>query len=356
MRVARARSWSAADGRAVASTASPTDDDASKLVDVFERNSVTFVSVTQSFCTMTSMGRLTLNILLSFAQFERELAGDRIRDKFAASRRKGIFMAATRRSAMMSGTASCGKPGRGRADPPDLPALPRPRLRAAADPGAQRPGSAHQVLDHAGTFREGRPFDKGTLYKILRNRTYLGEAVHKGQSYPGEHVPIVDRATWDQLHGVLASNARRRANEARADRSANGFPNGMCLSADGRRLYVVESSPPLISTLEIRDDGSAGERTVVVELPRQVPDGVALDQNGELYIAMYNPNIIYQYKANGELVTLYDDWEQLKLVAPTNIAFGGVDLSTLIIASLCGWFIHTARMAVPGLPLRYPKL
>jgi site-specific DNA recombinase len=80
---------------------------------VLERNSVTFVSVTQSFCTTTSMGRLTLNILLSFAQFERELAGERIRDKFAASRRKGIFMgghppswAVTRRSAMTSGTAS----------------------------------------------------------------------------------------------------------------------------------------------------------------------------------------------------------------------------------------------------------
>jgi gluconolactonase len=140
------------------------------------------------------------------------------------------------------------------------------------------------------------------------------------------------------------------------DRSANGFTNGMCLSADGKALYVVESSPPLISRLEIRADGSAGERTVVVELPRQVPDGVALDRKGELYIAMYNPNIIYRHKANGELVTLHDDWEQLNLVAPTNIAFGGADLSTLIIASLCGWAVHTAPMAVPGLALRYPKL
>jgi gluconolactonase len=140
------------------------------------------------------------------------------------------------------------------------------------------------------------------------------------------------------------------------DRSANGFTNGLCLSADGRALYVAESSPPLISRLEIRRDGSAGERHVIVELPRQVPDGVALDRNGDLYIAMYNPNIIYQHKASGELVTLYDDWEQLKLVAPTNIAFGGADMTTLIIASLCGWSIHTAPMAVPGLPVRYPKL
>ncbi len=68
----------------------------------------------------------------------------------------------------------------------------------------------------AGILRAGRPFDKGTLYKILRNRVYLGEAVHKGKSYPGEHEPIVDRPTWDRVHEVLASNARRRANEARA--------------------------------------------------------------------------------------------------------------------------------------------
>ena len=68
----------------------------------------------------------------------------------------------------------------------------------------------------AGTFREGRPFDKGTLYKILRNPVYIGLATHKGQSYPGEHEPIVDRATWDRVHEVLATNAKRRGNEARA--------------------------------------------------------------------------------------------------------------------------------------------
>lgn len=140
------------------------------------------------------------------------------------------------------------------------------------------------------------------------------------------------------------------------DRSANGFTNGMCLSADGRALYVVESSPPLISRLEIKADGSPGERTVILELPRQVPDGVALDRDGDLYIAMYNPNIIYRLRAGGELVTLYDDWEQLNLVAPTNIAFGGPDMTTLIIASLCGWAVNTAPMPVPGLKLRYPKL
>lgn len=140
------------------------------------------------------------------------------------------------------------------------------------------------------------------------------------------------------------------------DRSANGFTNGMCLSEDGRALYVVESSPPLISRLEINADGTAGRRTVLVELPRQVPDGVALDREGNLYIAMYNPNIIYRYSAKGVLETLYDDWQQLYLLAPTNVAFGGDDMKTLIIAGLCGWSVHTARVEVPGLPVRYPKL
>ena len=109
----------------------------------------------------------------------------------------------------------------------------------------------------------------------------------------------------------LARRARRRARQI-WDRSANGFTNGMCLSADGRWLYVAESSPPLISRVAIKDDGSAGESEVVVHLPRTVPDGVALDIAGDLYISLYNPNIVYRFTRAGELITLYDDWEQLE--------------------------------------------
>jgi DNA invertase Pin-like site-specific DNA recombinase len=192
--------------------------DFAKLVDVFERNSVTFVSVTQSFCTTTSMGRLTLNILLSFAQFERELAGERIRDKFAASRRKGIFM---------GGHPPLGYDVRDRklVVNPTEAELVRLIFRRFLDLGSalllirELNAQGHRTKSwatQAGTFREGRPFDKGTLYKILRNHVYLGEAVHKGKSYPGEHQPIVDHATWDRVHEVLATNAKRRGNEARA--------------------------------------------------------------------------------------------------------------------------------------------
>jgi site-specific DNA recombinase len=156
--------------------------------------------------------------LLSFAQFERELAGERIRDKFAASRRKGIFM---------GGHPPIGYDIRDRklvVNPAEAE-LVRLIFRRFLDLGSalllirELNAQGHHTKSwttRSGTFREGRPFDKGTLYKILRNRVYLGEAVHKGQSYPGEHEPIIDRATWDRVHEVLTLNAKRRGNEARA--------------------------------------------------------------------------------------------------------------------------------------------
>ena len=157
--------------------------DFSRLVEVFEANQVTFVSVTQSFNTTTSMGRLTLNILLSFAQFEREVIGERIRDKFAASRRKGMWM---------GGNVPLGYRVEN-----------RKLLIQEEDAATVRMiferflsiGSATilaRTLNAEGiTSRGGRPVDKGYLYKLLSNRVYIGEAVHKGTSYPGEHQAII---------------------------------------------------------------------------------------------------------------------------------------------------------------------
>ena len=166
---------------------------------------------------------------------------------------------------------------------------------------------------------------------------------------------VSDSGAWGARDGFIWKVASGGSAEI-WDRQANGFTNGMCLSADGRWLYVAESCPPLISRVAIEVDGSAGKREVLIELPRQVPDGLAFDARGDLYISLYNPNIVYRLTTAGELITLYDDWEQLMLVAPTNIAFGGPELKTLIIASICGWSVHTAPMAVPGLAVRYPKL
>jgi gluconolactonase len=166
---------------------------------------------------------------------------------------------------------------------------------------------------------------------------------------------VTDSGEWGDRDGLIWKIAPDTTTSV-WDESASGFPNGACLSADGRTLYVVESSPPLISTIDVLPDGTAGARQVLVEIPRTVPDGIALDVDGNVWVSLYNPNIIYRYSSGAGLEVMYDDWEQLKLLMPTNIAFGGSDLKTLVIACLGGWNISTAAVDVAGLPLRYPKL
>ena len=165
------------------------------------RKSVTFVSVTQSFNTTTSMGRLTLNVLLSFAQFEREVIGERIRDKVAASRKKGIWM---------GGWAPIGYDVKNRklivnAGEAEI-------VRSIFDRFARYRSGLRLVQElEADGFRNkyGKQISKTALYKLLHNRTYLGEAVHKGTSYPGEHEAIVPQALWNRAHGVIAENSKK---------------------------------------------------------------------------------------------------------------------------------------------------
>jgi gluconolactonase len=168
------------------------------------------------------------------------------------------------------------------------------------------------------------------------------------------HLYVSDSGEWGKQNGFIW-RVKPGGTAEIWNTSANGYTNGMCLGPDGKSLYVVESCPPLISRVPINPDGSAGERSVVVELPRNVPDGVAFDVQNNLYISLYNPNIIYRY-SGGKLTVLYDDWEQLLLIAPTNIAFGGADMKTLFIANLCGWNIVSAAMDIAGLPVKYPSL
>ncbi len=182
--------------------------DFSKLVEIFDRNGVTFVSVTQSFNTTTSMGRLTLNILLSFAQFEREVIGERIRDKVAASRKRGIWM---------GGYVPLGY------DVED-----RKLLVNDAEAGSVRRiferfvelGSAtvlaRELRRDGFRNKQGTLIDKGYLYRLLNNRVYRGEAVHKGKAYPGEHDAIIDNDLWDRAHAILQESPRKRANNSRS--------------------------------------------------------------------------------------------------------------------------------------------
>lgn len=212
--------------------------DFAKLVEVFERRGVTFVSVTQSFNTTTSMGRLTLNILLSFAQFEREVIGERIRDKVAASRRKGMWM---------GGYVPLGYRVENR------------KLLVNEEEAASvrliferfvKLGSIKLLmreLQAAGIrSRRGYMLDKGALYKLLNNRVYIGEAVHKGEAWPGEHEAIVSADLWKRVHAIMGESPRMRANQTRLSgpsllRGLIFSPNGDAMSPShtrkGDRLY-----------------------------------------------------------------------------------------------------------------------
>ena len=167
--------------------------DFAKLVEVFDRRSVTFVSVTQSFNTTNSMGRLTLNVLLSFAQFEREVTGERIRDKIAASKRKGIWMGgnpplgydvANRKLVVNDAEAETVRHIFRRY-------LELGSARLLCADLAQNGIVSKRRVFQSGEQRGGNPMTRGALYTLLSNRTYLGETQHKGRSYKGEHAAIV---------------------------------------------------------------------------------------------------------------------------------------------------------------------
>jgi len=192
--------------------------DFAKLFEIFDRHSVTFVSVTQSFNTTTSMGRLTLNILLSFAQFEREVIGERIRDKFAASRKRGIWM---------GGVPPLGYDVRNRKlviNPAEAALVRLIFARFLAVGSAttlvqELAAAGHRTKSwttQGGKAREGQRIDKGFLYKLLNNRVYIGDAVHKGEIHAGEHEAIIDRRIWDRVRTILAVNGRQRASQPRA--------------------------------------------------------------------------------------------------------------------------------------------
>lgn len=186
--------------------------DFARLVEIFDRNNVTFVSVTQSFNTTTSMGRLTLNILLSFAQFEREVIGERIRDKIAASRKRGMWM---------GGFVPLGYRVENRKLLIDVTEAETVRMifeRFVAI-GSATVLAKTLAAENVRT-RRGKPIDKGFLYKLLNNRVYIGEAVHKGTSYPGEHEAIIDRALWEKVHAILQTSPRQRAANTRSQTPA----------------------------------------------------------------------------------------------------------------------------------------
>jgi DNA invertase Pin-like site-specific DNA recombinase len=193
--------------------------DFAKIVEVLDSHGASFVSVTQQFNTTTSMGRLTLNVLLSFAQFEREVTGERIRDKIAASKRKGMWM---------GGTPPLGYEIKDRqlvVNETDAETV-RLIYRRYLELGCVRSlamnllgnGIVSKVtVSKRGRQHGGQSFGRGALYHLLRNKLYRGEITHKGQAYPGQHPAIVPAELWDEVQRALAAN-RSQHLRARAER------------------------------------------------------------------------------------------------------------------------------------------
>ena len=193
-------------------------NDFAKIVDAFDTKGVSFVSVTQQFNTTTSMGRLTLNMLLSFAQFEREVTGERIRDKIAASKQKSMWIGglpplgydvADRKLVVnATETDTVRHIFRRYTGLKSVLAL-KEDLDAAGIVSKAR-------LDRLGHTKGGVPIARGALYLMLQNRIYRGEIVHKDNAYPGQHEPIIDETLWDEVQAALAENRVERTTRPQA--------------------------------------------------------------------------------------------------------------------------------------------
>ena len=207
--------------------------DFAKVVERLDARGVSFVSVTQAFNTTTSMGRLTLNVLLSFAQFEREVTGERIRDKIAASKAKGMWM---------GGNVPFGYDVGDRrlvANPIEAKQVRQIFERYLALPSGVKLARelkatgvvSKRLTSRSGNQRGGQPFSCGALYYLLQNRIYVGEVCHRGQRHKGDHEPIVNTELFEAVQVVMAEN--RKVRKERSTRSTECPLAGLVCDAAG---------------------------------------------------------------------------------------------------------------------------
>lgn len=261
--------------------------DFAKIVDVLDAHGASFVSVTQQFNTTTSMGRLTLNMLLSFAQFEREIAGERIRDKIAASKAKGMWMGGTvplgyrvheRKLVVIPEEAETVRLIFRRYAELGSVALLRTELERRNIRSKRREGAG-------GRLRGGQKFSRGALYLMLQNRLYRGEVKHKDKVYPGQHDAIVDADLWQIVQDKVASNRCERSSAG--DVKAPSLLSGLIFDSDGNRMspthavkkgkrYRYYVSAPFIT-------GSRGEHLNGRRVPAGDIEGLVLDRLRALF-------------------------------------------------------------------------
>jgi len=217
-------------------------NDFAKIVEAFDAEGVSFVSVTQQFNTTTSMGRLTLNMLLSFAQFEREVTGERIRDKIAASKKKGMWMGGNpplgydvdyRKLVVNDAEVETVRHIFGR--------YAKLKSVRALKEELDRDGIVSKArVDRFGNATGGKPLARGALYLMLQNRIYRGEIVHKENAYPGLHDAIIGEDLWDEVQVALAENRVERVTRSKA--AAPSLLAGLVHDQTGERMSPTHAN------------------------------------------------------------------------------------------------------------------
>jgi site-specific DNA recombinase len=255
-----------------------------KLIEMFERRKTTFVSITQSFNTTDAMGRMHLNIMLTFAQYEREATGERIRDKFMASRKRGMWM---------GGWAPLGYEVRDRklvVNEVDAK-LVRSIFQRFVKTGSITTLARELIAENVRN-KYNKLIDKGILYKMLNNPVYIGVAVHKGVSYPGEHVGIIDQKIWDKVQARFHENPRKRAAATRAQTPSllKGIifdPTGVAMSPTHTRKNGKLYRYYLSQTVLKQGSGDCS----VARVPAAEIEKIVIDQ---VRILLLSPEIIVQ--------------------------------------------------------------
>lgn len=306
--------------------------DFARMVELFEQHDVSFVSVTQSFNTTSSMGRLTLNVLLSFAQFEREVTGERIRDKIAASKKKGMWMGGSPPLGYDLPEAGSYALRINKAEAETVRRIFERYLQLKSVHALVRELDAKAIRSKTRTTLKGRtvggqPFSRGALYHLLRSRVYLGEVPHKDQSHPGLQEAIIDEKLFKAVQGQLEENGRRRkANNIKVARSplagrlfdTDGQPMSPTFAyGRGGKLYRYYVSAPLQRGAK-KDPGDAAPRRVSAAplesrlirtltrlLPKQQEDPFGLVKRIEIHIRCVELLVPLKYlnKVNGNLAT-----------------------------------------------------
>ncbi|MBX3712992.1 MAG: recombinase family protein [Lysobacter sp.] len=324
--------------------------DFAELVKVFDRHGVTFVSVTQQFNTTDAMGRMLLNILLTFAQFERELTAERIRDKFVASKKKGLWMhgipplgydVKDRRLAINDAEAEQVRTIFRRFV--ELRSI----LKVVQDVRSR--GWCNKTwTTKAGRVLVGQLHDKSSVHKILHCRTYLGEMKHRDQYFENTHAPIIERTLWNEAHALLQVNGRVRAGASRRGK-VEFLLKGLLTGPDGRALSPWHTTKAngrtyryYLSTRDTHEGpGTSGlprlpagelEGAVVAQLRRvlrapemieaMIPQAVALDptlDDAQVTVAMTQVDRVWEQLFPAEQQRLVRLLVERVIVTPTNL-------------------------------------